>query len=95
MASTDPAEVRDVSCRDRVLVEHRGDSPSAVDARQLDLPSMVNVSAAFLPWADAANPPAVSDEISVLVLEMYGVDVAEAAPPDTATAMSPSTSLNG
>src|SRR6266705_3816644 len=42
MASTarhDPGEMRDASCRDRVLVEHRGDFPPAVDPAQLDLPT--------------------------------------------------------
>jgi hypothetical protein len=31
--------MRDASCRDRVLVEHRGDFPLAVDPAQLDLPT--------------------------------------------------------
>jgi len=42
MASTaghDPGEMRDASCRDRVLVEHRGDFPPAVNPAQLDLPT--------------------------------------------------------
>src|SRR5437667_4977492 len=42
MASTarhDPGEMRNASCRDRVLVEHPGDFPPAVDPAQLDLPT--------------------------------------------------------
>jgi hypothetical protein len=34
-----PGEMRDASCRDRVLVKHRGDFLPAVDPAQLDLPT--------------------------------------------------------